>query len=267
MPGSGETTADNAYAAAVDPATGQASWSQVYGGQEREVAPTSIAVSQAGASVLDQLGLPNGAMNFAISPQLVANSALRPGDKFYVQSPGGVAQAVTIAASDTYATLAQKIQKASNYSLTATVIPGTKGTTLSLKATYADQGVQLLAGPPGSDALGALGLKEDLITANAGQLTMPAQSHTGSALPASNSLKNGYALNLPSNLDLSNAVNIKAAISALAAAAATVKSVYADMITPPASPTSGSGGTVPQYLTDQIANYQAALQRLTGSSG
>ena len=267
LSGSGETAANNAYAAAVDPATGQASWSQVYGGQEREAAPTSIAVSQSGASVLDQLGLPNGAMNYAVSSQLVANSALRPGDKFFVRSQGGVAQAVTIAADDTYKTLAQKIQKASNYSLTATVLPGTGGTTLSLKAAYADQGVQLLAGPPGSDALGALGLKEDLITANAGQLTLAADSNTGSALPASNSLKNGYALNLPSNLDLSSAAGIKSAITALAAAAATVKSVYADMITPPSSPATSNSGTVPQYLTDQIANYQAALERLTGSSG
>ena len=267
LPGSGETSAYNAYAAALDPATGQVSWAQTYPGQEHEVAPTSIAVSQAGASVLDQLGLPTGTMDFGVSQQLVANSAVRPGDKFFIQTPGGSAQAVTIAAADTYATLALKIQKASGYSLTATVLPGTHGGALSLKAAYADQPVQLLAGPAGANALSALGFSEDLITANAGQLTMLAKSQTTSSLPASDALKNGYALNLPSNLDLSSPAGIKAASDALAAAAATLKSVYADMTTPPPSPTSATGGDVPQYLTDQISNYQAALERLTGSSG
>ncbi len=36
------------------------------------------------------------------------------------------------------------------------------------------------------------------------------------------------------------------------------------MTTPP-STSSSSSGTVPTYLTNQIANYQAGLARLTGS--
>ena len=266
QPGTGETHAFNAYAAAIDPTTGQVSWSQTYAGQEHEAAPTSIAVSQTGASVLDQLGLPSGALDYSASPQLVANTSVRAGDKFYVQTGGGAPMAVTIDANDTYATLAQKIQKASDYYLTATVLPGTSGATLSLAPAFAGQQGQLIAGPPGSAALAALGMKEAVITSTAGQETMAAPTVTSGSLPATSSIKNGYSLLLPSTLNLSDPASVKAAFDALSSAIGTVQGIYQDMTTPPSTASSASSGTVPAYLTDEISNYQAALDRLTGGS-
>jgi hypothetical protein len=48
-----------------------------------------------------------------------------------------------------------------------------------------------------------------------------------------------------------------------------IRNAYKDLETaakpkPPATPGAGHSGPVPAYLTTQIANYQAALNRLTG---
>ncbi|MGP4768932.1 hypothetical protein ACS0TM_27895, partial [Klebsiella pneumoniae] len=39
LPGDGQTTAFDAYVAAVDPLTGQVGWTQRYGGPDRQAAP------------------------------------------------------------------------------------------------------------------------------------------------------------------------------------------------------------------------------------
>ena len=261
--GSGETSSSSGYVAAVDPTTGQVTWSQQYTGQEGEVAPTSIAVSQTGASVLQQLGLPSS-IDYTPSQQLLTNTSLRPGDKFYVQSGSGSPVAVTIAANDTYATLAKKIEAASNYAVTATVVSGTGGQTLKLAPSYSSQKVSLLPGPLGMDALTPLGLEQGVLTSTASQESSTVVKASNLGLPASNSLKNGYSLNLATNLNLNTSANAGVAASVLAAAISKVQSIYQDMTTPP-STSSSSSGTVPTYLTNQIANYQAGLARLTGS--
>jgi len=52
------------------------------------------------------------------------------------------------------------------------------------------------------------------------------------------------------------------------AAATKVRSMYSDIVSPPSTSTTvgKQGGTVPAYLTNQIANYQLALARLTGTT-
>lgn len=266
LAGSGQTSAFDGYVAQVDPQTGQVTWSQRYQGSEHQLAPTGIAVASSGASVLDQLGLPTS-INYGVSQQLVATSPVRAGDEFFIQSGSGPAKAVTIAADDTYATLAQKIQRASGFTVTATVQPGSNGSTIKLTPSTPSQKVSILAGPQGTDALGGLGLKEGVLTTDATNLTAAANPNTTGPNAAKNQIKNGYNLQLPSSFDLSTAAGVQAAITALGNAIITVQGIYVDMKTPPsAASSSAASGAVPAYLTNEIANYQAALQRLTGSS-
>lgn len=262
--GTGADSADEGYVAAVNPQTGQVTWSQTYEGQENEAAPTSIAVSQTGASVLNQLGLPSS-ISYTPSQNLLNYTSLRPGDQFYIQSGSGSPVPVTISADDTYQTLAQKIESASNYSVTATVTPGTNGQTLKLAPAYPNQQVSLLPGAVGMNALSALGLQQGVLTSNASKESSPVVPASSLGLPPSNSLKNGYSLNLSTDLNLNDASDAKAAASALSAAASTIQGIYSDMTTPPSS-SSSTSGSVPAYLTNEIANYQAGLARLTGSS-
>ena len=266
IPGTDQTSGYNGYAAAVDPQTGQVTWTQSITGMDNQDAPSSIAVSQTGSSVLDQLGLPSGSINQANSQLLVANTSVRAGDKFYVKSgANGPLQAVTISSNDTYKTLAAKIERASGYSATATVAPGTGGNVLSITQAATGQQVQLLAGPDGQDALGSLGLTEGVVSSKAAKATALAPTQTQGALPATTSIKNGYSLQLPSDMNLNSPTAVKQAQSALANAISVIQGIYQNMTTPPPSAAANSSGAVPQYLIDQLANYQAGLARLTGA--
>ena len=264
LPGSGETSAWNGYVAALDPTNGQVSWTQTYQGREHEAAPASIAVAQGGASVLDQLGLP-GTIDYTPSKQLVTDSSLRPGDQFYVQSGTGTPVAVTIAANDTYQTLGQKIARASNYTVKATVLPSASSDTLKLTPAFPGTQVSLLPGPSGRDALGSLGLSQGVLTTAASKESSAAPSSTAGPATSHNSLKNGYSLNLSSLLNLASPARATAAGAALSGAITTIKGIFANMTTAPKVGNGSASGSVPTYLTNEISNYQAALARLTGA--
>ena len=263
LAGSGQTTGFDGYVAAVDPQTGAVAWSQRYSGKENQAAPAGLAVAAGGASVLDQLGLP-GAIDYAPSQQLVADSSLRPGDELFIQSGTGAPAAVKISASDTYQTLAQKIARASNFKVKATILPSSKGLTLKLAPAFQSGQVSLLPGPPGRDALAALGLSQGVLTTAASQETHLGPSGTTGPRPSRNALKNGYSLNLSSSLGLANPARATAAAAALSGAIATLKGVYSDMTNPPPQPASATSGSAPAYLTKEIAQYRAALSRLSG---
>lgn len=251
----------------LDPATGETLWSRQYAGREGVAAPTAIAVSSQGSSVLDKLGLPSGQLDFSSSSQIVANTSARAGDQFYVRSgQGGAPKLITIAANDTYATLATKIGRAIGYGVEVKATKVNGATELQLKPLNGRAQVEVESGPAGRDALSALGMSEALVTSDAvtAKATAPGAQQDG-ALPATNKLKAYYSLILPSSLNLGSANDVKRAQSSLTLALSTVRSIYGDMTTAPAA-SSTSTGTVPKYLTDRIAGYQAALNRLTGGS-
>jgi hypothetical protein len=257
-------TADG-FVAEIDPATGQTVWSRQYTGRNGVAAPAGIAVSAQGASALDKLGLPSGKVDFSASDQIVANTSARAGDEFYVRSgQNGAAKLITIAANDTYKTLATKIGRALGFQVDVKAVTIQGATQVQIKPLNARTQIELQAGPVGRDALPALGISEALITADAvtAKATAPGSQKVG-ALPATNKLKAYYALALSSGLNLGTSNEVKQAQSALQLALSTVRTIYGDMTTAPADP-STSGGAAPKYLTDRIAQYQAALSRLTG---
>ena len=71
-------------------------------------------------------------------------------------------------------------------------------------------------------------------------------------------------IDLDGGLDLSTDASAKAALANLQAALGVIRTVYRDLkeAADPKPPT--PTGPVPAYLSAQIANYQAALNRLTG---
>ncbi len=265
-PGSGDLTAFDGYAARIDPTTGAVTWSNTFSGADHQAAPDSIAVDPTGASSLDALGLPTGTIDFTPSQNLMTNSSLQVGEQFLVKSNfNALPQTVTIAANDTLQTLAQKITQASGYGASVQVVTGTGGVQqLKITPTSAASQITLEAGPAGRNALPALGLSEGLVTTNATTKAKSASSAGGAI--ATTSLKANYALGLESSLSLSSPSGIKNALAQLGAAITTVKQIYTDMTTKPSTQTAGYQGPVPAYLTAEIANYQAALARLTSSS-
>jgi hypothetical protein len=246
------------YLARLDPLTGAIEWSRTWSGKDLKAAPLSLAVAAGGASVLDRLGLPKGVVSTGDSKTLTTVTALNPGDRFYVSpADGGRARAVTIDARDTLQTLARKIEQASLGQLKVTVMTDgaktgddeglTSGKLQRLSITPRDgrQGAILTAGEPGRDALAGLGLSSGFI----------GRKSDGDEIAT-------FAMDLQQSLSLAGAEAIKATSERLKAAMKVVRDAYKALAPESSKPV--VKGEAPAYLTAQIANYQAALDRLMG---
>ncbi len=246
------------YLARIDPLTGAVEWSRAWSGDGEQARPMTLAVAANGASVLDRLGLPNGEIDQTASKSLVSATSLRAGDRFYVSAGEGARPiAVTIEARDTLQTLARKIEQASNRRLKVTVSSDAAPTDgksasmagglqrLSISARPDQPGAVITAGEPGRDALAGLGLAPGFIGPTGGEDVLKT-----------------FGLDLPNSLSLADPDAIKTAGARLQAALTAVRDAYRSLAPKPAS--SSVSGTVPAYLTAQLANYQAALQRLGG---
>lgn len=261
---SGQIKNTEGFLARINPITGQVEWQTRFAGPGNVAAPKAIAVAQGGASVLDRLGLPQGTIDQSDSGLVTAGTSARAGDKFYVQV-GNTRKAVTIEVGDTLATLAKKIERASGFKARVTVAkdvvkeakedaPGTEiyGAMQRLKIEPRDDRakVEISAGDLGLDALRGLGLEESVV-----RESPPVDDKDAEKV---------YGLALPTNLRLDSKENIKAAITALEKALATVRTAYRDLIAKGKPDTPAITGEAPAYLQAQVANYQAALDRLGG---
>jgi hypothetical protein len=262
---SGQTTGSAGYVAEVDPTSGQVLWSRTQQGVDGIDTPTSVAVSTTGASSsLDALGLPTGAVNFTQSANVIAASSVRAGDQFQVQVGSGPPTTITINENDTFATLAQSINFATGYQATATTSTVNGKTVLNIAPTNSNNVIKLIPGTAGQDALAPLGLRPGVLTDDANNTTA-----SGAAEKSSASQRSTLGLVLPDTMDISTTAGAKAASTALQLSIAKVENLYQDMITPPVTtPTSNQqplSATLSTYYSNQLANYQLALQRLGGN--
>ncbi|HEV7385100.1 MAG TPA: hypothetical protein VGN89_09490 [Phenylobacterium sp.] len=265
LPGQPAVGTKDGYLANLNIATGSIDWSQRFTGKDNMAAPTSIAVASTGASVLDRLGLPSGTLSLADSQQLTAQSSLRAGDQFTVKPGDGPAKTITIDAGETLKTLATKIQRASGFEATVTVGTSADGhQALHITPANSRMTVEIGAGTANKDALAILGIPEGVVrstTVNAAGSTVPGDGKSQL-----------YGLGLSSTLNLNDPAQISHALAQVSAAMGIVRSAYQGLVTA-ASPkhatstavnNGSASGPVPQYLTARIANYAAALSRLTG---
>jgi hypothetical protein len=254
------------YLAELDIASGQVLSQVRNSGTDGVVNTNSIAVASGGSSVLDLLGLPQGTIKATDSNLITANSSVRAGDKFYMVDPGsGAKTTITIDANETMATLAKKIQRGSNYQLDVDVTKelGKQLDQLTIKPSNSSSSMEFVAGPAGQDALTGLGLSAGLVT-NAADQVMDASSSNYTTS------KKDMGLSFNSALNLNSTQNIADSITSLKATMANIQKIYNYLKNgdpqPATSKTGNTSGAVPQYLTDQISNYQAALERLTGQA-
>jgi len=261
----GQTTVGerDGYVAQIDVATGAVSWSQRLTGKDGYATPTSIAVDRAGSSSLDAFGLPKGQMDFSQSERLVSATAARAGDTFQIRTrERGTLTTITIDAKDTLETLADKIKRASGFR--AKVEMSSDGNTRKLKISpaYSTSTIEVLAGKGGTDVLQALGLASGVVRNTKVESGKTVSADGGGPV---------FGLQLAPELDLSDEAGRKNATSVITRAMSAVRTAYREIadnamgIDSGAASNSGkTGGTVPAYLKNQISNYQAALNRLTG---
>ncbi len=177
---------------------------------------------------------------------------------------------ITIDAGETMQSLASKIASASQGQLTVktSVIAGVNGGPstegLSITPSTSSSSIEFLSGPAGQDALAGLGLSPGLVTSQAGVIMNPSSvNYTSSKKP--------IGLDFDTSLNLNSSTNIAQAIAKLQVTMSNVQGVYTylqngDPQPVKAGTNTSANNTPPAYLTNEIANYQAALQRLTGSS-
>ncbi len=256
--GSGLTKTTQAFVASVNPTTGATTWSNTVQGPQYVANATSIAVSANDSPILDAFGLPN-AINYKPSALVTSATGAPAGSSFYVKSGSGVAQQVVVTATDTYATLAAKIARASGSNAKATTSTIGAATTMTIAPATSTTSVSLLNGPPGSDALAYLGL-------NPGTVSNQVTVTSSMKLPTNGPLTVG--LNLSSQLNLNSPAGIKAAQAAMALAGAKIENAYTAMTSTSGSTTSGTSAAAIAAIAaakSKVANYNQALNWLANN--
>jgi hypothetical protein len=257
--GSTPIASKDGYIVELNPATGQASSAQRITGKDGYVTPTSIAVDASGASVLDAFGLPRGALQYTDSQKIVSATSARAGDTFQIRTrEGGALTTVTLAADDTLETLAAKIKRAGGYRAKVTVVSDGDFRRIKIEPASDNATVEVLPGKNGKNMLDALGLTEGVV-----RRTTVENGKT----VAADGKGNIYGLGLANDISLKDEDAIRNAQLVLSKAMSAIRSAYKDLenaAKPPSLTSNSASGPVPAYLSSQIANYTAALNRLTG---
>jgi hypothetical protein len=267
--GTTKIAAKDAYLARLNIDTGTVEYQTRYSGADGTVQPGGIAVSQNSSSVLDKLGLPMGTIQYTDSNLVVSGTSVRAGDQFYMVDPDtNVRKTITIDGNETLDTLAKKITRASGYKLSVSVTSklGTPPTSqLDIKPANSTSKMEFVAGPAGRDALSSLGIDAGIVSSSA---------NTAMDAKSADYLKSQkqMGLNFDNSLNLNSPASIKDAIDSLQKTMKNVQLAYNYLKygDPQASDSkskgTNAGGPPPAYLTNQIANLNAGLQRLLGSA-
>lgn len=244
----------------LDVSAGTVDWSRRFTGKDGYAAPTAIAVAPEAASVLDRLGLPTGTIDMTDSQRITAASSLRGGDQFTIRT-GGTTKTVTIEEKDTLDTLATKIRRAAGFQAKVSITTVSGVRQLKIEPLNSRAIIEIGAGKTDKDALGMLGLPEGVVRATV-------TNDAGKAVPADGKGM-FYGLGISGEMKLDSKEAIAHVLAELGTAMGMVRTAYKDLVAA-ASPKSATAaaaaptGPVPAYLTSQIANYQAALARLSG---
>ncbi len=237
---------------------GALDWARAFTSGGGALALNGLAVDTSGTSPLDVLGLPRGTIAAADSGALTSRSALRVGDEFQIGVDGRRLTTIRITEKDTLASLANTINRAIAGAGRAEIIKDNGIERLKI-TPLSGRAVRLDAGREGRDALAGLGLGPGIVALNT----------TGRG-----SVKT-YGLGLiAADLKLDSKEAVAATKAELSAAISIVRQAYEHLLNPNAKELTAeekaleqrrlAGGAVPEYYTQQLANYQAALARLTG---
>jgi hypothetical protein len=261
LPGQNPVGKKDGFLANINIATGNADWSRRFTGREGYATPGSLAVDATGASSLDRLGLPKGTLDMTDSQKITAASSIRAGEQFTVRSGTGRPQTITIEADDTLTTLGTKIKRATGFQAKVSVTSSGGVRKLTVTPLNGRTIIEFSAGKVNKDALEFLGIPEGIVRTTI-------VNDKGVSEPADGKGQI-FGLGLEADLKLDSALEIAHAQADISTAMGVVRKAYKDLVaqaTPQSAQTAAANisGPVPQYLQDQLANYQAALSRLGG---
>ncbi|MGE0829395.1 MAG: hypothetical protein AB7O04_08600, partial [Hyphomonadaceae bacterium] len=243
---------------------GDIAWLRNFTASGNTLNVTSLAVDQTGASALDRLGLPKGRVATTDSTRLVDRSSLRAGDEFTLSINGGLPKRITIAKTDTLSLVAQRIDQTLGSQGDAIVVRDGDVERIEIKMR---RGASALIehGRDGRDALGGLGLKAGLVAIKP---TPDAPAQRGEIRSFGLGIAEG-------DLNLEGAAALKRTKAEISAAMSILQQAY-DALANPASLDKTDeerereqrmAAAAPEYYSNQLANYAAALSYLSGLNG
>lgn len=252
------------FVARIDASTGAIENTQQFGQSLLRTEPVRIAADKGGANAISALGFGRGTINASASAKVTTQTNARPGDYFTIKADGGTARKVTIEAGDTLKTIATRIQGmlgASKGTVTATAIDGEQQLRITMKAGHE---LELIPGNGDMDALAKLGIEPQRIATQA-----TVSSSAPKVRPGGN-----YGLDLTEALTVATLDNAKVALGkindAISMSQTAYRSLYWDdgkaTMVDGTSKNKAYGTQSTARESSQLANYQAALTRLSSSS-
>lgn len=234
-----------------------------------------VTTSSGGNNILGALGLRNGALNAEVSTSLASQlgltendtiqfvdstgqahrQVLTNGDTFSIQLDGGRVEKISIDPGETITSLSLKVQRLTGGAARITTGVGQNGQRTIGFSVSQGHTLSLLAGPDGRDALGKMGLAPTKLNSSAARdPKAPAVTPGGD-----------FGLNLTTDLSLATKKGAKAALDAITSAISMTQTAYRSLYWDDGKATlvNGSIGPGTAYQQSVIANYQAALTRLS----
>lgn len=250
----------NGFVAEFD-ANGTRNWAYQYSGLGGASKAQSVVVDATGSSVLDTLGILSGEIEYGHANTITANSTVRAGQSFRISIDGSYGKTITIDDDETFRSLTFKINAVLLLDGKATVRKTSDGDVLRISVNEGVR-IDLIAGGDGHDALAGLGIKVATIYDDGSLLDSAEEQAARTPI---------FGLGLESDINLANRTDAAYALEILNAALKEVRDIYREITKDPALEAllkSGSktSGTVPAYLTRQLANYTAGLARLSAGS-
>jgi hypothetical protein len=246
------------FVSRIDAASGGIENTSQFGQSGLRSEPVRVSGASGGDTVLGALGLHRGALTAVDSAKLVAQTSLRPGDEFSIRVGDGAVRKFTVTADDTLTTLADRIRAITGKKATVSTPKSGDGNVLRIEPV-AGTSIQFIAGPDGKDALTKLGLPEARVT-----VPVTTTAKTPAVTPGGR-----YGLDLSEALGITTADDAKVALGrikqALSMTQTGFRSLYWDDIKAARVNGGVTGAGSNSREAAQMANYQAALDRLSSS--
>lgn len=263
LPGESLTGKRDGFVVKINGADGTQLFTKQFGAPQSNFDVNGVAFTTQGSSSLTALGLPMGKIETDFTRTIDRQTTVRPGDQFFISINGGTKRKITIDAGDSFITLASKINRLSFLNIKASSLFTSGGPKLKIEALRGAT-IDILAGPAGKDALRGLGITPGTLFDEPVPAPVPAPDEVGGI----------FGLELDRNVNLRSKKAAEFAFGALDLAAGIVQGAFRSLTRDPAREAlkkllesqASISGPVPQFLANQIANFQAGLFRLTNGS-
>lgn len=265
---SGETSrgSTDSFVARIDGTTGALGDVEQFGEGLAQQMAGGVAFTTKGNSVLETLGLPQGTVQIDETLDVQTQTSARVGDYFYISVDDGTKVKIELEDGDTFDDIKRKIRIAGIGQVEAEISTTSEGDKLTVGTLSDGVRVDLLAGEDGNDLLSRIGLAAGPLVPSDEIFGLNEEDEDTDPTDPSN-LGGAFALGLEGALHIGDKSTAKYVLGVLDDAISTIQRAYRSLTYDPLKAallqeSQNSGGTVPPYLQNQLANFQTGLARL-----